>query len=63
MDYNDKEVKLYNGGFMKATNQKTKYCTLCSSTEMLKEFKSQYICEKCIDEVFIKKDSKKKPLE
>lgn len=40
----------------KATN----YCTLCSSTEQLREFKSQYICNDCVKIVMKQKKEKER---
>lgn len=45
---------------MKTVRENVKYCTLCETTETLKEFKSHYICEACVKEVLINKKEKGK---
>ncbi len=44
--------------FSKKEDPKNLYCTICKSVEAVREFKSGYICEGCID--FVKSGESRK---
>lgn len=46
--------KKMEGGLMKKKLDKIEYCAICETTEKLREFKSHYICNECIEMIKIK---------